>query len=64
MSVGVEHYEELGPALLLPASQQLGIVLLHQLNDLEIPLKVAERNISPFCGSIHDETGYMYAGLC
>ena len=44
MKVAVEHYEELEPALLLPVPQQLGVVL-HQLNGLEIPLKVAERNI-------------------
>ena len=62
MSVAVKNYEELEPALLLPVSQQLGVVLLHQLDDLEIPLKVAERNISPFWGSIRDETGD--AGLC
>ena len=51
MSVDVEHFEELGPALLLSASPQLGVVLLHQLDDLEILLKVADRNISPFLGS-------------
>ena len=48
MSVAVEHYEELGACFTASASPQLGVVLLHQLDDLEILLKVADRNVSPF----------------